>query len=47
MRLLIENYNEYEETIAIEKVFDSVELWAIPDALDEYRTDLKYSKMVK
>jgi len=52
MRLLIEKHNEYKKNIAIafvdyEKAFDSVEMWAILNALDECRTDSRYSKILK
>ena len=52
MRLLIEKHNEYKMNIAIafvdyEKAFDSVELWAILNAMDECRTDSRYSDIIK
>jgi hypothetical protein len=52
MRLLIEKHNEYKMCFALafvdyEKAFDSIELWAILDALYECRTDSRYSELIK
>jgi hypothetical protein len=52
MRLLIEKLNEYKMDIVLafvdyEKAFDSIEIWAILDALYDCRTDSRYSELIK
>lgn len=52
IRSLIEKHTEYKIDIALafvdyEKAFDSVEIWAILEALDKSRIDFRYSRIIK
>lgn len=52
VRTLIEKCSEYNITLNLafvdyEKAFDSVETWAVLNAMDEARIDTRYSRLIK